>query len=164
MVLGILDVKSFDMVFIDIQVADVVQALQHEVRGVVQEMHARVIPCGLEKAFKGDAVMQVFARVNFIGQVDTVFIRFVEQGLPAFRQFLKTQFDQARGTLRPGVHRRPQQCARKGGHDVQSQVLRCLHGFDHLRHRPLGSLLRMPVQFCGRKGVKEHIIGRVNGD
>ena len=93
----------------------------------------------LQEAFKGDTVMQVFARVNFVGQVDTVFIRLIEQWQPAFRQFLKAEFDQSCWTLREGIHRRPEKCTRKSRHDMTSKVVRCLHGFDHLSHRPLGS-------------------------
>ena len=40
MIFSVLDVESFDMVFIVVQVADVVQALQDEVGGVVHYMDA----------------------------------------------------------------------------------------------------------------------------
>src|ERR1700680_430746 len=107
MILGILDVESANMVFIAVQVADVVQALQDEVGGVVQDMHARVIAGCRQEAFEGDAVMQVFTWMNLVGQVDTVFFRLIEQGQPAFRQLLKAQFYQARWTLRPGIDGMP---------------------------------------------------------
>src|SRR5258706_16375922 len=123
MVFSILDVESSNMVFIAVQVADVVQALQDEMGGVVQNMHTWMIAGGRQEAFEGDTVMQVFTRVNFVSQVNAIFVRFIEQWPPAFGQLLKAQFYQSRGTLGPGIHGMPQKCPRKSGHDLQSQVV-----------------------------------------
>src|SRR5579859_5078598 len=43
MVFGVFDVEGFNVIFVDIQVADIVQALQHEMRRVVQDVGARVV-------------------------------------------------------------------------------------------------------------------------
>ena len=78
MIFSVLDMERFDMIFIAVQVADVVQALQDEVGGIVQNMHARMIAGCLQEAFEGDAVMQVFPWVNFVSQVDAVFLRLMK--------------------------------------------------------------------------------------
>src|SRR5258706_3411976 len=164
MIFSVLDVKCPNMVFIAVQVTDVIQALEDEMGGIVQNMHAWMIACCLQEAFKSDTVMQVFARVNFVGQVNAIFFSLIEQWQPAFGQFLKAQLYQPGRSLGPGIHSMPEKCTREGGHDLQSKVVRCLHGFDHLIHCPRRAFLGVCMQFFGRKGVELYIVSRMYCD
>ena len=47
---------------------------------------------------------------------------------------------------------------------MQSQVVRSLHGFDHLGHRPFSTLLWMPMYLFRSKSIELSIVGRVYSD
>ncbi|MNT29228.1 hypothetical protein D3C72_1649580 [compost metagenome] len=68
--------------------------------GVEQHLAARVAAHALVKHLEADAVMQVFAGVDFIAQVDALFLAHVEDGQPAARQFIEGRLDQAGRALR----------------------------------------------------------------
>src|SRR5713226_6413909 len=102
--------------------------------------------------------------MNLIGQVDTKFIRRIENRLPAFRQFAKAQFHQSSRALWPGIHGRPEERARKGWYDAQAQVARSLDRLYHLVDSPLGALLWVPLQRCRSKIIEQCIVGRVYRD
>ena len=42
--LGILDVEHLDPVFVDVDVVEIIEALQHIVRGIVEHVGARMVP------------------------------------------------------------------------------------------------------------------------
>ena len=93
--LGVLHVEGFDVGGVDVDEADVVHALQDEMRGVVVDVDAGVVSGGFEEAFKGGAVVGVLAGVEFVGEVDAVLVGEVEDGLPAAREFGEGLFDEA---------------------------------------------------------------------
>src|SRR5207247_9864772 len=68
--LGILDVEGANALRIDIDEGEVVQLLQHEVRGIVVDRAARVIAGALQKHLEGDAVADVFARMDLEAEID----------------------------------------------------------------------------------------------
>ncbi len=96
------------MRFIDIDISDIVQLLQDKMRGIVENMHAWMIAGSCQETLKGHAVVQVLAGMNLEGQIDAVLLGHIEDGPPAFRQFLKAQLDQSSRALRPGIHCGPE--------------------------------------------------------
>src|SRR5437660_198988 len=103
--------ERFDMVLIDIDVADIVELLQDKVRRIVQEMHAWVIICCGQETLKRRPIMQIFSWMNFVCQVHSVFFRDVQDWLPALCQLFKAHLDQSLWTLGPGIYCMPEQCA-----------------------------------------------------
>ncbi|RYF00506.1 MAG: hypothetical protein EOO78_11850, partial [Oxalobacteraceae bacterium] len=55
---------------VDVDEGEVIQLLQHEVAGVVQDAGARVVADRFQEALEADAVVQVLARMQFVAQVD----------------------------------------------------------------------------------------------
>ena len=101
--LGILHVKHFNAVVIEVDVFEIVELLDDEVARIVEEVAARVIVEALEKHFEGDAVVEIFAGVDLEAEIDVGFVEGVEDGAPAGGQFVEGGLDEAGGTLRPRV-------------------------------------------------------------
>ena len=81
---------------IDVDEGEIVELLQHEVAGVVEDVRARVIVDRVEEALEGHAVVQVLARMDFVGEIDARLVERVEDRPPALRQFVERFLDQAR--------------------------------------------------------------------
>ena len=101
--LGVLDVKRLDALVIDVDEGEIVELLQHEMRGIVEDVAALVALQRLQEPLEGRAVENVLARMNFIGDVDAGVVERIEDRLPALGEFLERGLDQARGALRPGI-------------------------------------------------------------
>ena len=61
----------------------------------------------LQEHFVGDAVVEVFPRMDLVADVDALFIEFVENGEPAGGEFFKAGVYQSCGSLGPGIYCRP---------------------------------------------------------
>ena len=70
----------------------------------------------LEEHLEGDAVMQVFARMDLVADIDAVVVGMVEDRLPAAGQLIEGCLDEAGRTLRPRIEERPGQRAGEGRH------------------------------------------------
>ncbi|MNL28787.1 hypothetical protein D3C87_1504470 [compost metagenome] len=68
----------------------------------------------IEEHLVGDAIVQVFAGVNFVADVDARLVEGVEDRRPAAGQLVEGLFDQPSRALWPGVEIGPGQRARKG--------------------------------------------------
>ena len=102
--LGVLDVKSFDPLMIEIDELDVIELLQHEMRWIIKDVGAWMIVDCFEESLKRYTVVEVFARVQFIADVDAVLIKGVKDWLPAAAEFGKALLNQPSGALRPRIH------------------------------------------------------------
>ena len=78
-----------------------------QMRGVVQHVCTFVIAYHIKEAFKGGPVMQVFTRMNFIGQIYATTVEMIKNWQPSTAQFFKRLFHQPRRALRPRVEIRP---------------------------------------------------------
>src|SRR5581483_1202429 len=107
MIFGVFDMKCLDMVLVVVEIADIVQLLQHEMRGIVENMDAGMVARRGEKAFKCNAVVQVFARMDLVRKINAVLFRDIKQRLPAPCQLFEAHLYQSLGTLGPGIHRMP---------------------------------------------------------
>ena len=101
--LGILHVKHFNAVVIEVDVFEIVELLDDEVARIVEEVAARVIVEALEKHFERHAVVEIFAGVDLEAEVDVGFVERVKDGAPASGQFVEGGLDEAGGALRPRV-------------------------------------------------------------
>src|SRR6185369_14360663 len=111
---GILHMKHLDALMIDVDVVEVIERLQHEMRRVVEDVAARMIADPLQEHLEGDAIMQVLTGMDLVADIDTDLVIGIEDRFPAFRQFVEGGFDQARGPLRPGIEIRPGERPREG--------------------------------------------------
>src|SRR5437867_1808133 len=105
--LGILDVKHADAVVIEVDVLEIVELLQYEVTGIIQQVAALVTAHALEEHLERHAVVQILAGMDLEAGVDTVFIEDVENRAPAPRQLVERRLDETGWPLRPGVEIRP---------------------------------------------------------
>lgn len=108
--------------------------------------------------------MQVFARMDFIADIDAVFIGMIEDRLPAAGEFLKCRFHQAGRTLRPWIDERPCQRTGKGRMRADAEIARCTDRHLHLLNRPLLARLGIAAHFGHREAIESFIIGRVHRD
>ena len=66
-----------------------------------------------QEHFIRNAIVQIFAGVYFVAKVNPAFVECIQYRQPAVGQFCKSCFNKACGSLRPGVHGVPEQCAAK---------------------------------------------------
>src|SRR5215468_2913115 len=95
--------KHFDSWVIEINKCQVVQLLKDEVTRVEQDVTALVFPDTVQKHLKRDAVVEIFARVQFETQIHANFVKGIENRFPALGQFLESGLNQTARTLRPGI-------------------------------------------------------------
>src|SRR6267154_2758028 len=104
-------VGDADALRIDVDEGEVVQLLQDEMRGIVVDRATRMIAGALVEHFEGDAVADVFARMNLIAEIDTGLVIGVQDRTPAASQFVEGDLDQSRRPPRPWIEERPGQRA-----------------------------------------------------
>ena len=111
--LGVLDVEGLDPLVVDVDVVEIVELLQHEVRRIVEDVAALVAFQGLEEALEGGAVENVLAGMDLVGDVAAGVVEGVEDRLPPLRQFLERRLDQPRRALRPRIDDRARRARRR---------------------------------------------------
>jgi len=68
--LGVLDVEGLDPVMVDVDVAQIIELLQHEMAGVVQEVRSRMLAHTIEEHLEAGAVAEVFPGVDLVADVN----------------------------------------------------------------------------------------------
>src|SRR5260370_15191653 len=91
--LGILDVKHADAIVIEVDVLEIVELLQQEVTGIVQQVAARVSADALEEHLERRPVVQTLAGMDLEAALDAVFLQDVENRAPAPRQLVERRLD-----------------------------------------------------------------------
>ena len=162
--LGILDVEHLDPVFVDVDVINVIKTLQDVVARVIEHVGARVIARTLQKHLIGDAVMQVFAGVDLIADIDTAILGVVQDRQPTRGEFVKGRLNQPGRPLRPRVDIGPSQSAREGRMRPDPHVLGRRKRQFHLLDRPFLPRLGIAAHFFDGEAVKGSVIGRMHGD
>ncbi len=161
-VFGVLHVKCLDPLRVHINKADVVQALKDEVRGIVIDRHARMVPRSFEELLERSTVIEVLARVQFVGDVDAVLVGEVENRLPPHCQFREALLDQARRPLRPRINERPHQRAAERRCHRQPHIRRGLNHVLHLLDGPLGPRRRVALYLRRGERVEHLVVGRMD--
>ena len=159
--LRVLDVKGPDPLPVQLNKRQVVQLLQQKVARVVVQTGRRVVVHPVEEHLVGRPVVQVRARVEFIGERQTAVPGPVEQRPPAPAQLRKRLLDDPLGALRPRVRHVPGESPGQHRDIVEP----------HLRRRPdrLFQLLRGPgrarlaLQVRGVERREHHLVRRVHG-
>ena len=126
---------------------------------IVEDVGAGVIVYFGEEALEGDAVVQVFAGMDFVAAIDAVFFKDVKNGPPTGGELLKAGVHEAGRTLWPRIHHRPKQCAGERYVRLQAEIAACLGGQLHLFDGPLRAFCGFAVQFRRRETVEQAIVG-----
>src|SRR5450631_227226 len=74
----ILHVEGLDALVIDVNIIEIVELLQQEVRRIVEHVRPRVVLHPFEEHLIADAVMQVFAWMNLVADVDAILVGIIE--------------------------------------------------------------------------------------
>ena len=120
--LRVLHVKRLDARRIGPDIADIVHALEDEVGRVVEDVNPPVIARGVQKSLEADAVVQVLAGMDLVGQVDVILLRDIQDRTPQTGQLRKPLLHQPQGPLRPRVDKGPQEGATERGQRPQTKV------------------------------------------
>lgn len=75
--------ECFDPVVIYIDEGDIAQALDYKVTRIVENACPWVVIHSPEKSFERDTVMQVFAGMDSIAEINAAFIENIENWFPA---------------------------------------------------------------------------------
>jgi hypothetical protein len=90
-------VEGADALVVDVDEAEVVEALEHEVRGVVVDGAGDVPAHRVEEHLEGGAVEDVLARMDLVAVGDAVLARLVEDGAPAAAELGEGLLDEPSG-------------------------------------------------------------------
>src|SRR5690606_2982712 len=101
--LGILLMEHADAVLVDVDIVEIVEALQNVVRWVVEHAGAGMVAGALQEHLIGDAVMQVLTRMDLVADIHAVVLGMVEERLPAPGKLVERGLDETGGPLRPRI-------------------------------------------------------------
>src|SRR5680860_360267 len=107
--------------------------------GVVKDVDQLMIPCRFQKAFESIAVVQIFAGMYLITDIDALFIVMIQNRQPTFGQFLEAQLYQTGRALRPRVPGMPKQGSGKSSMRFKPQSATGGGCFFHHIYRPFGT-------------------------
>src|SRR2546430_6796181 len=110
--LGVLDVEHANPLVIQVDILEIVELLQHEMAGIVEDIAAWVPADAIQKHLERHAVMQILAGMDLETEVDPRLLELVENRPPAPRQLVERRVHQTRWALGPGIEVRP--CQRAG--------------------------------------------------
>src|SRR5204862_2346110 len=148
---------------IEIDVLEIVELLQHEVTGIVQQVTALVTAQALEEHLERHAVVQILAGMDLEAGVDAVFLEHVENRAPAPRQLVERRLDQTRRPLRPGIEVRPGESTRErrllGYAEPARRACRELYLLD----RPGGPRRGLAADLRCREGGERGVVGGMHG-
>src|SRR5438094_3181371 len=162
--LGVLDVKHADPLVIDVDVFEIVELLQHEMAGIVQDVATLVTADAVEEHFEGHAIVQILARMDLEAGVDALVLEHIENRAPAPRQLVERRLDQTGRPLRPGIEIGP--CQRAGERRMfgDAEPPRRPRRQLDLLDRPGSTRLRLSAHLRSRESVKRGVVGRMHGD
>src|SRR3954468_7944371 len=149
--LGILDMEGADPLRVDIDEVEVVELLQHEVRGIVIDGAARVVACALQEYLEGDAVADVLAGMDLETEIDAGLLIRIQDRTPAPRQLVEGGLDHSWRPLRPRIDEWPGPRAGETHAAGEAEPARGLRDFDDLIHRPGLTVLRAALDRRRRK-------------
>ncbi len=162
--LRVLDVEHLDPLVIDVDVVEIVELLQTEMARVEQDVAAPVALHAVEEHLERRAVEQVFARVDFIAEIDAGFFIGVEDGEPALRELFERRFKKPRRALGPREEIGPGERAGEGHAGVEAEAAGGFRGEHELFHRPFLPRFRIAAHALRGEGVEQRIVGGVDGD
>src|SRR5690606_38064002 len=132
-------------VVVEVDKLDMVQALQEEVAGVVEDIGALVVVGGCQEALKSHPVMKVLSGMQFVTNVRSSLVEGVQNGQPSVGKLLKSGFHQAGGALGPWIHGVPHEGSAKGSMGGQAHILGGFCGIFKLLYSPFGFCLKVAL-------------------
>ena len=117
-----------------------------------------------QEHFKGQAVMQIFGRMDFVSHIHAFAIKCIKDRKPAFRQLVKAVLDQPFRPLRIGVEVGPEQRTAEGYMPIKPEPARGFRGHEQLIDRPFLPLGRIAANLGRGEGVGWKVEGRMKGN
>src|SRR5271165_1790668 len=151
--------EHLDSFVVNVDKAEIVQALLDEVAGVVVDVAAAVAADRRQEHLERVAVEDVLGRMNLETEIDPVLVISVEYGLPTAGLLGETFLDQAKGALRVRIEIRPRQRAGETHMLGQAQTAADDGRLRHLIRRPRAPLLRVAAQILRTLPVEHRVIG-----
>ena len=130
---------------IDIDIGQVIHLLQMQVARVIEHIAARMVIHPREKTLKGHAIVQVFAGVDLIADIDPLLVEEVQQRPPAPGQLGKGLIQKRLIVRRPRIKKGPCQRPGKGRMGLQPQTAGGHCRLAHFLHRPALARLRIAM-------------------
>src|SRR6202041_1200567 len=104
-VFGIFDVKGANAVMIEVDKPQVIHLLKNHVARIVKNVRALVPINGAQEAFKGGSIMEVFAGMQLVAEIDASLVEDVENREPATAEFREGFLDKTQWALRPRIEK-----------------------------------------------------------
>jgi len=98
----VLDVECADARVVEIDEGEIIQPLQHEMRGIVVDGATRMIADRLQKPLERRAIEHILARMKLIGDIDAGLVECIEDRPPSAGEFDERLLDQAGGRCGQG--------------------------------------------------------------
>src|SRR5690625_5855425 len=70
--------KHANPLMVDIDKIKILQLLQNEMRRIIQNIGTRMVINFLQKSFKSQPIMEIFARMQFVTYIHTMFIKQIQ--------------------------------------------------------------------------------------
>src|SRR5580704_17362319 len=118
----------------------------------------------VEEHFEAGAVVQIFARMNFEAEVDADFVEFIEDGSPAFGEFVEGSFDKAGGTLRPGIHIGPGERTGKCDVGAEAEIPGGFGSVIKLVDGPFMARFGIVADIRRGESIERGVVGRMDSD
>src|SRR5262245_3113757 len=158
---GILDVKGNNALLVDVKEAAVVDVLQEEVRGIIEDARGRVLPDDAKETLKREAVVQVLAGMQFEAHARACAVEGIEDGAPAARQFGKAFLHESVGPRWIRIEKWPQQPSRHCHMSPEAESSRCACGQQQLILGPGRACRRIAPYRRWQKHVEDVTIDAV---
>src|SRR5699024_6714477 len=159
--LGIFNVTHITFVVINISQLQIIRARQHQMAALVQNFYPRMVAGGFQKAFIGNAFVQVFAGMTFVANVYAALFNRIQNRLPFLGKLIESGFYKAGRPLWPRINGVPHQGTAKGAMGIESQITAGPGGILKLPGSPFLPFFRLSMQLFRGKSIKELIISRV---
>ena len=162
--LGVLDVERADALVVEVDEAEIVELLQHEMTRVVEDLAAPMVADARQEHLEAGAVVQVLAGMDLEAHINTRGVERIEDRLPACGERVERGLDQAGRTLRPGIDIGPGERAGERRMRRQAETRGGTRRLHQLPDRP--RLPRRWVASHGSRGetVEGFVIGRMHRD
>ena len=126
-------------------------------------MPQRVPGYALVEHLEADAVVQVFAGMDFEAQIHVLLVAGIQHRQPAPRQFVERGLDQSLRPLRKREQVGPGEGARERAHLGQAQPARRARRQQQVAPGPFGARRRIASDRRRREGVEHRVVGRMHG-
>jgi hypothetical protein len=115
-------VEHPDTLVVKVNVLEVIELLQYEMRRIIQNIAARVVVNRGEKTLESGAIVEILSRVNFVTEINPRFIEDIKDRPPAVCQLPESGLNQSFRALWPWVNCVPDKRPGKSGVRVKSEI------------------------------------------